>query len=72
MQVDPQSNPFATNRGQNQGVAHQDKNEQEDFDTICQFFAGGGGNDSDDEKVWMNLTNYVRECCVIHSLAIAH
>jgi hypothetical protein len=35
------------------------KDEQEDFDVICEFFANGGGNDSDDEQVWLNLTNHV-------------
>jgi hypothetical protein len=43
------------------GVNHQDmkEDEREDFDAICEFFASGGGNDSDDEQVWLNLTNHV-------------
>jgi hypothetical protein len=35
--------------------------EREDFEVICQFFANGGGDDSDDERVWSNLKNH-RHC----------
>jgi hypothetical protein len=40
-------------------MSFREQDEQDDFEAICRFFAGGGGNDSDDEQVWSNLANYV-------------
>jgi hypothetical protein len=33
--------------------------QQQDFENICQFFASGGGDNSDDEAVWESLAAYV-------------
>lgn len=33
--------------------------EEEDFDIICEFFASGGGDDADDERVWQQLAKFV-------------
>lgn len=41
-----------------EAIVHQDLRE-EDFHDICQFFATGGGENSDDEAVWASLTSRV-------------
>jgi hypothetical protein len=33
--------------------------QQQDFRDICQFFATGGGDNSDDEAVWAALASHV-------------
>lgn len=35
------------------------KIEEQDFETICKFFASGGGEDSDDDQVWATLAAQV-------------
>ncbi|KIM75432.1 hypothetical protein PILCRDRAFT_827355 [Piloderma croceum F 1598] len=39
------------------GIEAQDP-QQQDFRDICQFFATGGGEDSDDEVVWASLASH--------------
>jgi hypothetical protein len=34
--------------------------EREDFEVICQYFANGGGDDDNDERVWAKLSQHVR------------
>ena len=46
---------------QNTAASKGADDERDDIETICQFFVNGGGNDSDDEQVWRNLTNYVSD-----------
>lgn len=38
----------------------QEALEREDFEVICQYFADGGGDDDNDERVWAKLSQYVR------------
>ncbi|KAG2072585.1 hypothetical protein BDR04DRAFT_1096181 [Suillus decipiens] len=39
----------------------QETLEREDFEVICEFFANGGGDDEDDERVWERLSQH-RPC----------
>lgn len=38
----------------------QEDLERQDFDVIANFFASGGGDDEDDERVWEQLEKHVR------------
>jgi len=39
----------------------QEALEREDFEVICQYFANGGGDDDNDERVWAKLSQH-RPC----------
>jgi hypothetical protein len=57
------ANPVPSqNPSNSQGTGQpRNKEEQEDIDAICRFFANGGGEESDDELVWANLTKSVSD-----------
>ncbi|KAG1864264.1 hypothetical protein DFJ58DRAFT_656120 [Suillus subalutaceus] len=42
-------------------TASQETLEREDFEVICEFFANGGGDDDNDERVWERLSQH-RPC----------
>ncbi|KAG1825873.1 uncharacterized protein BJ212DRAFT_1316623 [Suillus subaureus] len=42
-------------------IVSQETLEREDFEIICEFFANGGGDDDNDERVWERLSQY-RPC----------
>lgn len=41
----------------------QETLEREDFEVICEFFASGGGDDDNDERVWEKLSQHVSCRC---------
>jgi len=49
----------------------QEALEREDFEVICQFFASGGGDDDNDERVWELLQQHVSRVPLLPSLLTA-